>query len=138
MGQRGERFERYLKIKGLSRHFAEKESGVSNGLLAKSLQENSDLGLGAIEKLLSVFGDLSRDWLITGEGPMLREERGSVTGNTVSGNGNTLAGRVVYPEGRDGGMSLGEEVIRLRAQNDLLREQNEKLISALTARGDRA
>lgn len=66
-----DRFEKYLKIKGLNDHQVTLSLGLSKGLIGKSRGEGRDLSSKLANKLLSHYTDLSRIWLLTGEGEML-------------------------------------------------------------------
>ena len=57
--------------KGLNDNQVTKECGLSVGLINQAKKGKSDLGGKAVEKILSKYQDLSRVWLLTGEGPML-------------------------------------------------------------------
>lgn len=58
-------------IKKLNDNQVTKDCGLSVGLLNQAKRGKSDLGSKAIDKILSKYQDLSRVWLLTGEGPML-------------------------------------------------------------------
>lgn len=66
-----DRFDKYLKIKGLNDHQVTLSLGLSKGLIGKSRGEGRDLSSKLANKLLSHYTDLSRIWLLTGEGEML-------------------------------------------------------------------
>jgi putative phage repressor len=66
-----DRFDKYLKIKGLNDHQVTLALGLSKGLIGKSRGEGRDLSSKLANKLLSHYTDLSRIWLLTGEGEML-------------------------------------------------------------------
>lgn len=66
-----ERFDMYMRYKGLNDNQVTTQLGLSNGLLGKSRKENRDLSSKVIEQILSHYEDLSKVWLITGEGEML-------------------------------------------------------------------
>lgn len=66
-----DRFDKYLKEKGLNDHQVTLALGLSKGLIGKSRGEGRDLSSKLLNKLLSHYTDLSRIWLLTGEGEML-------------------------------------------------------------------
>ena len=91
MGRKIERFLQFLKYKGISENRATTECGLSQGLLHQAKSGKSDLGAKSIEKILDKYQELSRVWLLTGEGEMFRDANiqtsfGDFSPN-VSGNG---------------------------------------------------
>lgn len=93
------RFDSYMKIKELNDNRVTIECGLSQGLLSQARKGKSDLGRGAVEKILSVYQDLNRVWLLTGEGDMLRPDVGGVS--------------AVDAGGADHGASDGVEMVNL-------------------------
>ncbi|MBR1449776.1 MAG: hypothetical protein IJ588_13680 [Prevotella sp.] len=66
-----ERFKEYLDYKGIANYRAETECGLSNGLIKNALKAGSSLGSDKLEKILSVYSDLSAEWLLRGVGSMI-------------------------------------------------------------------
>lgn len=66
-----DRFLQYLDYKGITENKATVDCELSKGLIGQAKSGKSDLGNKAIEKVLSFYQDLSRVWLLTGEGSML-------------------------------------------------------------------
>ena len=64
-------FDTYMKSKGLNDNKVTVECGLSQGLLGQARKGGSDLGKRTIDKILSIYQDINRVWLITGEGNML-------------------------------------------------------------------
>lgn len=99
----------YINYKGVSIREFERLSGLSNGYI-KSLRNSP-----TIEKMQSIiraFPDLNQHWLSTGEGSMLNEEFAKPTLQNI--------GLVSHDEADY--QCLYEENIRLRAENEVLRE----------------
>lgn len=67
-----DRFDKFLIFKGLNDRQATLQIGLSEGLIGKARKGKGDLGKGSVEKILKTFPELSRVWLITGEGQMLK------------------------------------------------------------------
>lgn len=63
------RIQEYCKVKDLSIRQFELRSGLSNGYVSSM---RKSLGLEKLENVLKEFPDLSRDWLLYGEGNMLK------------------------------------------------------------------
>lgn len=73
MRERFERFDKYMSFKGLNDNQVTIQCGLSQGLLGQARTGKSDLGSKTIDKILNVYQDLNRTWLLTGDGPMLKE-----------------------------------------------------------------
>ena len=69
--KRVDRFDEYMKTKGLNDNQVTKQIGLSIGTLGKSRKEGRDLSDKVIEKILNFYIDLNKVWLLTGEGEML-------------------------------------------------------------------
>ena len=63
----------YISIKGVTKESFYKESGLSASNF-KGKGAESELGGEKIAKILSLYDDLSAEWLLTGKGKMLKEE----------------------------------------------------------------
>ena len=91
MREKISRFDKFMKVKGLNDNQVTVQCGLSQGLLSQARKGKSDLGNGSIEKILSVYQDLSKVWLLTGEGEMLKSS--IVNHNVVQGNAtNSIVG----------------------------------------------
>lgn len=69
--RRIERFDIYLKTKGLNDNIVTNDLGLSVGTIGKSRKVGRDLSDRVIELILNFYTDLSKVWLLTGEGEML-------------------------------------------------------------------
>ena len=67
MEKKIERFDKYMKTKGLNDNKVTNSLGLSIGTLGKSRKENRDLSEKNIEKILNFYTDLNRTWLLTGD-----------------------------------------------------------------------
>lgn len=65
-----DRLLEFIEYKGLNRAAFEKSCGLSNGY-TRNIKDN--LGTKKLEDILRVYPDLNRVWLLTGEGPMLKD-----------------------------------------------------------------
>ena len=70
-----ERFREYLDAKGIANARAEKDCGFSNGLIGNALKTKTTIGSDKLEKILSVYSDLSAEWLLRGVGSMLLDDK---------------------------------------------------------------
>lgn len=66
-----DRFDEYMAYKRLNDNRVTVQLGLSNGTIGKSRQENRDLSDKVVEQILNFYTDLSRTWLLYGEGEML-------------------------------------------------------------------
>ena len=67
-----ERIEMYIEHQGIKRSVFEKSCGFSNGYL-RNLKENPSAA--KIEDILTVYPEISRVWLLFGEGEMLNSDK---------------------------------------------------------------
>lgn len=86
MRERFERFDKYMRLKGLNDNQVTQQCSLSQGLLGQARTGKSDLGPASINKILKIYQDLNKVWLLTGEGPMLTSDM-SGSGNVVGGVG---------------------------------------------------
>lgn len=68
------RLYKYIDYKGIKAIPFEKKIGLSNGYLGKQLKRSADLGEGILIKIIENCPDLSPEWLLIGEGSMLKNE----------------------------------------------------------------
>ena len=76
-----ERLKEYIDYRGISIAAIEKAAGMSNASLRKAIQSGNGIGTDKLEKILVLFPDLSAEWLLRGEGEMLRNEEESRLSN---------------------------------------------------------
>lgn len=80
-----ERIVEFAKAKQITIRDFERKSGLSNGYVNAM---RKGLGTEKLENVLSAFPDLSRDWLLYGEGPMLTSSSDT---SIVNGDHNSQA-----------------------------------------------
>lgn len=66
-----DKIKEYIDKKGISIAAFEKSIGMSNASFGKSLKNGKSIGTDKLEKILSVYPDLSVDWLFHGKEPMI-------------------------------------------------------------------
>lgn len=141
-----ERIRGLILEKGLSpRAFAQvvgfNYSTLNNYLTGRRSSIDNDL----IIKIISTFNDVSSDWLLTGQGPMLKTTTYSSSQHIQNSDGNIVAGgSMIVPshyaqqkiaEKKEGKLlevkaelfGLKQEAERLKTENGLLRDENETL-----------
>lgn len=74
------RIKQYIDYKGITISSLERQAGMSNGSLASQLKKNKTIGVDKLENILKLFPDMNTEWLLTGHGPMLKENDKTATG----------------------------------------------------------
>ena len=97
-----------MDYKGLNDNQDTVDCGLSVGIIVKDRKGASDLGRNTIEKILRVYTDLNRSWLLTGEGEMLKSEpQAAHSRNAIPFYNNMVvtAGQAepLVPDGQPGG-----------------------------------
>lgn len=82
-----QRIKKYLDAKGLKISTLEKEAGMSNGSFASQLKNNKTIGIDKLENILKKYTDINLEWLLTGNGSMLKMN--TFTKKDISFTGNT-------------------------------------------------
>lgn len=112
-----ERLLSYLAHLGVGQTRFEKDCGLSNGYINNIRRSITPAKLQQIARYCP---DLNTGWLMTGEGSMLREstEGNNIVINNSNGDGNAVGNnnRITTQD--------NNELIALRAENKMLKEQN--------------
>lgn len=133
MRERFERFDKYMRLKGLNDNQVTQQCSLSQGLLGKARTGKSDLGPASINKILKIYQDLNKVWLLTGEGPMLTSDlSGSVSQHSSGDNSPNVngSGNVVVVGGVGGG-AVEDMAMALRKALGTIETQS-STISTLT------
>lgn len=69
-----DRIKQFIDSEGIAVSAFEKSIGMSNASFGKSLRSGGAIGTDKLENILSVYPKLSPNWLLTGEGAMLKDE----------------------------------------------------------------
>lgn len=129
MKRKVERLLEYLEFKGISENKATIDCKLSQGLIYQAKSRPSDLGNKAVEKILSTYTDLSRVWLLTGEGPMLKSDQPENPMEDQPASGSSLIDylqrKVAELEGKID--KLNEEKADLLQENAVLKYENKLL-----------
>ena len=118
-----ERINQLIELKGLNAYRFEVSCGLSNGYI-KSIGE--DVGSTKLEKILRKFRDISPDWLILGEGEMLRKDDNC---NYQTAQGVDISQTMI--NGRPDIVTLVEQLRMKDEQIRHLQEQSAKLAEML-------
>lgn len=81
-----DRLDKYMNINGLNDNQVTVKAGLGVGTLGKTRKEG-DLSIRSINKILSVFNDISGDWLLYGEGEMLKNTDSNQPTTNQNGKG---------------------------------------------------
>lgn len=118
--RRIDRFDKYMKHRGLNDNKVTVQLGLTVGVIGKSRKEGRDLSDKVIEEILNYYTDINRIWLLTGEGNMLKEQ--SVSTNFE--NTNQQSENMTIQE-------LLEAIKRRDQQMDEMLSQQGRLISII-------
>jgi hypothetical protein len=135
--KRIERFDNYMVAKGLNDNRVTKEVGLSVGTLGKSRKENRDLSDKVVEQLLNFYKDLSRDWLLKGEGEMLKKSSYSqnVSPTVLADDHSTaIAGNKNVVNADQTIAMLVAEVAAQRRLTERVLEQNSELLAIVAGK----
>lgn len=67
-----DRLNEYIDHKGVSLNAFDKSIGASNGYIGRQIKNKASVGGDVIEKISCEYTDLNLEWLITGQGSMLK------------------------------------------------------------------
>lgn len=135
--KRIERFDNYMVAKRLNDNRVTKEVGLSVGTLGKSRKENRDLSDKVVEQLLNFYKDLSRDWLLKGEGEMLKKSSYSqnVSPTVLADDHSTaIAGNKNVVNADQTIAMLVAEVAAQRRLTERVLEQNSELLAIVAGK----
>jgi hypothetical protein len=127
----------YIEYKGVSRYKFYQETGFSNGFLDKE----GSIGADKCEKISYQYPDMNIEWLITGRGNMLRDNKigdnKNAPQNKAIGNQNIIVGgnnnssidnRRYYSDSPDIlKAQIDDKDKLLREKDERLREKDERL-----------
>lgn len=100
-----ERIKSFIELKKISVRGFETRCGLSNGYIKKLRKSPT---VDKIEIILSAFPELRREWLMTGEGEMLKDSSTNV--GEVSGDGNIVGMTVTQTIGENSGQNAGRDI----------------------------
>ena len=69
-----DRLKVFIDMKGIPVATFEKSIGMSNASFGKQLKKKGAIGSDKLENILRIYSDLSPQWLMTGEGEMLKSD----------------------------------------------------------------
>ena len=66
------RLKQFLKFKDIAVSDVERKLNLGNGTLSRPLRAGGTIGSDKVEKILQLYPDLSAEWLLRGDGTMLK------------------------------------------------------------------
>ena len=86
------RLQKYIDYKEVSLNSFDKSIGAANGYIGKQIKNEASIGSDLLEKIISTYSDLNLNWLITGEGLMLKgpEQKEEPVANFASTHGEGI------------------------------------------------
>jgi hypothetical protein len=114
-----DRLALYIESKGISLNAFDKSIGASNGYIGKQIKNSASVGVDIIQNIISVYNDLSIEWLITGKGDMLKSE------NILSEPPGTYGNKIIEAQ-TETISALRKYISMLEEELDKLKSQKEK------------
>ena len=132
--RRIDRLDTYLSYTGISDYRATLDAGLSKGVIGKSRENNRDLSNKVVEKLVEVYSDLNKVWLLTGEGEMLKNASAIAENHSISIAGEEVKENNIRVNTDETIASLIAEVAAQRRLTEIAIKQNSDLIALLGQR----
>lgn len=125
-----DRILEYLELKGISINKAESMLGWSKSALLKS----NNLSGERISEFVHKFPDLNLDWLLKGEGEMLKSSQvvGDISNSNVSGV--NVSGKEIHISSLDAYNTLLQIVEKNQKSVEIFQSQIDRLITMLEKR----
>lgn len=98
------RLQEFISYNGLSVSAFEKKCGFGNGTVKRFNEKSKNRTFNA---MCSAFPELNKEWLLTGEGEMIRKD---TTIGDVSGNDNMIDSPVTQSIGEVSGQNAGRDI----------------------------
>lgn len=137
--RRIDRFDKYLEFKGITDYRATIDAGLSKGTIGKSREKGRDLSNKSVEKLVEVYSDLNKAWLLSGSGNMLNSSSPQAVTTTLSAEeGSTAFIGDNNKVNTDHTIAmLVAEVAAQRRVTEKVLEQNSELLAMIAANNKR-
>lgn len=137
--RRIDRFDKYLEFKGITDYRATIDAGLSKGTIGKSREKGRDLSNKSVEKLVEVYSDLNKAWLLSGSGNMLNSSSPQAVTATLSAEdgSTTFIGDNNKVNADQTIAMLVAEVAAQRRVTEKVLEQNSELLAMIAANNKR-
>ncbi|MBP1639848.1 MAG: hypothetical protein H6Q17_1431 [Bacteroidetes bacterium] len=123
-----DRLIKYIRLKDIPTSQFERMCGMSNGYI-NSIRKT--LGIEKLDNVLKTFPDLNREWLLTGEGSMLRKESLKKIETIQSQDSNQIGTTSDINALKDKIYELQKEVSLLKNERSVLVSTNDRLTQML-------
>ena len=128
-----DRLKQYIDTKGIPIATFERSVGMSNASFGKSLKNKGAIGTDKLENILSIYPDISPSWLLTGEGPMLREASPKADVPKVEASVQTKTGKTKASASAPGTADSAFFMDYIRTKDTMI-EQKSQEIASLTGK----
>ena len=128
-----DRLKQYIDTKGIPIATFERSVGMSNASFGKSLKNKGAIGTDKLENILSIYPDISPSWLLTGEGPMLREASPKADMPKVEASVQTKTGKTKASASAPGTADSAFFMDYIRTKDTMI-EQKSQEIASLTGK----
>ena len=137
--RRIDRFDKYLEFKGITDYRATIDAGLSKGTIGKSREKGRDLSNKSVEKLVEVYSDLNKAWLLSGSGNMQNSSSPQAVTTTLSAEEGSTAfiGDNNKVNADQTIAMLVAEVAAQRRVTEKVLEQNSELLAMIAANNKR-
>lgn len=137
--RRIDRFDKYLEFKGITDYRATIDAGLSKGTIGKSREKGRDLSNKSVEKLVEVYSDLNKAWLLSGSGDMLNSSSPQTVTATLSAEEGSTAfiGDNNKVNADQTIVMLVAEVAAQRRVTEKVLEQNSELLAMIAMNNKR-
>ena len=69
-----DRINSFIHHKGISMRSFEAKAGLTNGIISTAIKRKTDLSWESVSKIVDTYKDIDIEWLITGNGQMLKDD----------------------------------------------------------------
>lgn len=123
-----ERLKEYIDYRGISVAAFERSIGMANASFGKSLKNKGAIGTDKLEKILSIYPEISPNWLLMGIGEMIITKRTPENPNVQEPTNNEHKDNKNQTLGQDIPPSILDRLLNTIAEKDvIIREQAEEL-----------
>lgn len=123
-----QRIKEIIRRKGVSMSQISSAYGIKQNTFSRQISGESSLSASSLLSIIGFFPDLSAEWLMRGEGPMLRSDPSQSIGDII---GSTAVGNNVHGSGNN--ITNNSELAALQQQYLEMLKKRDEQIDRLTA-----
>jgi transcriptional regulator with XRE-family HTH domain len=131
------RLKQFIDYKNINISSFEKKVGMSNASISKPFKNGGTIGVDKLENIIKVFPELDVEWLVTGNGEMIKNvktyppiEKYSIIEDDLVRYNNTLA--IKEKEIEDLNRLVKEKDVRIEEKEKQLKEKDSQIKELLT------